>query len=341
VNKQIKILEKSVGKNIKAAAPQVSIIIPAYNVADFIAEALDSVFAQTFRDFEIIVVNDGSLDTETLEKVLENYSDEIIYIRQENGGASVARNTAISEARGSFLAFLDGDDVWFPEKLASQVKFVGNNGFEMIYCDALLFGSSLYDSRTYMENSPSNGEVNPESLLSGACNVITSGTIVKKDLLNKYGLFDEKALLVEDFELWFRLSKNRVRIGYQKDVMLKYRIRIGSLTGDNIEKAKRSLRALEFVKNKNHLTEIEHKIWEEKYKASQAEFFLENGKHLLAKGQFTEAQKNFAQANNYKLRYKLKVLNFFLTISPKLTLSLFKKLRPAEFSYIAPNNSQK
>ena len=192
-----------------------------------------------------------------------------------------------------------------------------------------------------MDKAVSVGKVTPESLLGGRCNVLTSGNIVKKDLIVKYGMFDEKAIRVEDFDLWFRLSKNGVRIGYQTDVMLKYRVRAGSLTGNSIEKAERTIAALKMVKQKNEFTESEFKAWEKQLKASEAELSLEKGKHNLIEGNFAEARKNFAEANIFKQKYKLKALNILLKISPKLVLTIFKKLRPTEFSYIAPQKSQK
>src|SRR5437763_483641 len=88
-------------------SPQVSIIIPAYNVAPYIAETLDSVFAQTYMNYEVIVVNDGSPDTEDFERALEPYLDRITYLKQENAGVSVARNAGLLAARGEFVAFLD------------------------------------------------------------------------------------------------------------------------------------------------------------------------------------------------------------------------------------------
>ena len=103
---------------------QVSVIIPAYNTAAYITETLDSVFAQTFKDFEVIVVNDGSPDTEDLERVLQPYRARIVYVKQENRGVSGARNAGILRARGEFLAFLDSDDVWLPDYLAEQMKFL-------------------------------------------------------------------------------------------------------------------------------------------------------------------------------------------------------------------------
>src|ERR1035438_7963147 len=102
-------------------APLLSVIIPAYRAAQYIAAALDSVLAQTFKGYEIIVVNDGSPDTEELERALEPYRDRIIYLLQENQGLSGARNNGIRAARGTYIAPLDADDVWAPEHLAAQL----------------------------------------------------------------------------------------------------------------------------------------------------------------------------------------------------------------------------
>lgn len=335
------ILEKRVGSQVKAETPRVSVVVPAFNVAEFIAETLDSALAQIFRDFEIIVVNDGSPDTIQLEKVLTDYFDKIVYIKQANGGASAARNTAIAAARGSLLAFLDGDDVWFPEKLAEQTAFLEKNDLEMLYCDALLFGEPFYQGKTFMDGAPSKGKVTTESLLEGCCSVLTSGTIVSKELVVKYGAFDVEAVRVEDFELWFRLCKNRVKIGYQEKIMVKYRVRTGGLTGDNVEKAKRGIAALELVGEKNELSATERKACENQLKSLKAELSLERGKRSLINKSFAEARRNFAEANDYRHDFKLKALMCLLVISPNLVLKLFKILRSAEFSYINPDNFPK
>ena len=100
--------------------PKVSVIIPAYNAAPYLAETLASVFAQSYPDYEIIVVDDGSTD-DTLA-VLEQFADRITLIRKPNGGPASARNAGLRQARGELLAFLDGDDLWLPDKLAAQVE---------------------------------------------------------------------------------------------------------------------------------------------------------------------------------------------------------------------------
>ena len=99
------------------SSPLVSIIIPAYNVAPFIVSALESVFAQTVKDFEVIVVNDGSVDSLELETAIAPFRDRIQYLVQENRGPSAARNAGIRRARGEFVAFLDADDSLLPHFL--------------------------------------------------------------------------------------------------------------------------------------------------------------------------------------------------------------------------------
>ncbi|HYP49897.1 MAG TPA: glycosyltransferase family A protein, partial [Pyrinomonadaceae bacterium] len=158
-----------------------SVIIPAYKIADYIGEALQSVCAQTFTDFEIVVVNDGSPDTADCELAIEPFRDRIVYIKQENKGAAAARNAAIRAASGEILAFLDGDDLWHPEFLQSQIEFLEKNNFDLVYADAEFFGEDVAAGNTYMQFSKSSGAVTTESLLCRDCNVITSGTIARRE----------------------------------------------------------------------------------------------------------------------------------------------------------------
>ena len=121
------------------SAPAVSVIIPAYKTAGLIAGCLDTVFAQTYTDFEAVVINDGSPDTPELERVLAPYMDRIVYIKQENKRAAGARNNGIRQARGAFVALLDSDDTWYPNHLATQMKlFADNPSLDLVYSDGLM-----------------------------------------------------------------------------------------------------------------------------------------------------------------------------------------------------------
>jgi len=337
-----KILEKRIGARVKKTAPQVSIVVPAYNVADFIAETLDSALAQTCADFEIILVNDGSPDSAKLEKTLEPYLDKIIYIKQENGGAAAARNTAILEARGELLAFLDGDDIWFPTYLAAQTGALASKRCDLIYADALLFGDRRFKSETYMTKAPSSGAVTTESLLGAKCNVLTSGTVVRRETVLQAGLFDERLphAGMEDFEMWFRLAKNGARLDYQPEVLLKYRVRSSSLSGTNLDRAERSIKALNCIDGKYKLGVAEKSVWEKRILLYQAALELEKAKLCLIQKDFARSRKHVAAANKFYGKQKLTVIEWLLRFSPTLALHLFKKLRPAEFSFISPYHSE-
>src|SRR5271165_3446979 len=142
---------------IGSATPRVSVIIPTYKTANLIAACLDSVFAQTYKDFEAVVVNDGSPDTPELEKVLAPYMERIVYIKQENKRTAGARNNAIRHARGEFVAFLDSDDTWMPDHLASQMQlFASDTSLGLTYSNGWV--GMPGQEREFMERCPSNGE---------------------------------------------------------------------------------------------------------------------------------------------------------------------------------------
>src|SRR5262245_33293054 len=129
----------------KGLSPAVSVIIPAYNAANYISETLDSVLAQTFQDWEIIVVNDGSPDTEELEHVLGRYQEQISYRKQENRGPGSARNEGMRHARGKYLAFLDSDDLWLPDFLSEVVQFLEEHpSISMACADCVYFGDAKW-----------------------------------------------------------------------------------------------------------------------------------------------------------------------------------------------------
>ena len=334
-----RLVEMKIGKNVIADAPKISIVIPAFNIAQFVAETLDSVLAQTYKNFEIILVNDGSPDTEEFKAALKPYFDDIIYVKQENMGASLARNLAICLARGEIIAFLDGDDVWYPGYLESQLKFLEGNSLDMVYCDALLFGEPLSEGTKFSDAAPSRGEVTPESLITTDCNVITSGTILKKKILEESKLFDKSLKYMQDFDLWFRLAKQGAKIGYQSDVLIKYRVRLDGLSGTNILRAWRNIRAMHVLESKYELTSAEKTALDRQTAAYVAEYELEQGKAALVTRDFAKARQHFIEANKFYRKSKLAAIVWLLRLSPKLTLHLFKKMRPAEFSFISPQQS--
>ncbi|HZH33595.1 MAG TPA: glycosyltransferase family 2 protein [Pyrinomonadaceae bacterium] len=323
---------KSLGRDIAlsdrfSVSPKVSVVIPAYNIAPYIAESLESVFAQTFRDFEVVIVNDGSSDTVELERAIAPFRDKIIYIEKPNGGAASARNLGVKTARGELIAFLDGDDIWLPEFLASQIKFLEANDFDMVYADAQFFGEGIKDFQTYMQFSKSNGAVTTESLISWECNVITSGTVVSRDKIVKAGMFDESETWRrgQDFEMWFRLLKNGARVGYQREVLLKYRVRQGSLSGNPVQVAERNINALNGIKAKFELNQNEMAALERQLKISQAMWQIENGKAQILNGEFGAARESFAAANRHYRKLKLSFVGLMLKFAPRTLRRIFSR----------------
>lgn len=186
-------------------SPVVSVIIPAYNAASYLGKAIDSALAQDFDDFELIVVDDGSTDSSA--SVLQPYRGRIRILRQANGGMSSARNAGVREARGEFIAFLDADDWWLPQKLARQVEL-------MVARPALGFASATArvedpDGRllNLWDCGPSPGD--PLRFLFASNRGIAGGTsalMVRRTLLEQIGGYDEGLGGFEDADLWMRLA---------------------------------------------------------------------------------------------------------------------------------------
>ena len=300
--------------------PVVSVIIPAYNTAAFIAETLDSVFLQTFQDFEVIVINDGSPDTDALERVLAPYQPRIIYIRQENRGLAGARNTGVRQARGKYLAFLDSDDCWLPDYLASQMKmFEEIRSVDAVYCDAQFFGNPDFAGKTYMQVFPSNGLVNIQSLISRDCQVIVSCTVASKRAVVDTGLFDESLHCCEDYDLWLRILQRGGRMAYQRKVLGRYRSRPGGLSQNTKKMSENLVAVYEKADRTMGLPDETRAILKNRLLEVRANVDLEVGRSFLAAKEFDKAKESLTKANEFFHRTKLKLVILGLQIAPRLT----------------------
>jgi glycosyltransferase involved in cell wall biosynthesis len=184
------------------SAPAISVVIPTYNRADFLLEAVESVYQQTFRDFELIVVDDGS--TDGTANFLKNYPNHLIYRYQANQGVSSARNLGVRMARGQWVAFLDSDDLWLPKKLETQARFFSQNP-EAVICQTeeiwIRNGRRVNPQKKHRKFS---GDIFGPSLL--LCLVSPSAVMIERDLFNQEGGFDESLPACEDYDLWLRIS---------------------------------------------------------------------------------------------------------------------------------------
>lgn len=304
-------------KILSATSPTVSVIIPAYNAAKYVREALDSVFAQTFTSREVIVINDGSPDTEDLERELNGYQEELRYLKQENRGAAAARNLGLRNASGEFVAFLDADDKWLPNFLEEQLEFLKSNNADVVYSDALLTGESPSAGLTFMEVQPSRGEVTPESLLALKVTVLTSTVLARKRPIFEVGLFHEALKRGHDFDLWLRLAKMGARFAYQRRVLAEHRIVATGLSGNTISKLQRTLDVLETIKARETLTESEAAALNGNMKRTLRELALESGKEKLLVRDFAGALQAFNEAKNFRRSWKLIFVCLGLRIAPE------------------------
>ena len=182
--------------------PLVSVIIPTYNRGWIVKEAIDSVLAQDFTDFELIIVDDGS--TDNTQDILSSYKKDIVVLMQENKGVSSARNRGIVSASGRFIAFLDSDDLWLSQKLSTQVDFFNANP------DALICQTEEKWIRNGIGVNPKkrhkklSGDIFEPSLY--LCLVSPSAVMIKHSLFEKTGMFDENFPACEDYDMWLRIS---------------------------------------------------------------------------------------------------------------------------------------
>ena len=322
------------GLSNQSSTPRVSVIIPAYKVASYINETLATVFAQTFGDFEVVIVNDGSPDTEEFERALQPYRERIVYLKQENRGASAARNTGVRAARGELMAFLDADDLWAPNYLEEQLKFMREFECDLACADALIFGVSADAGRSYMDSlmeaAPHEGRVSFLELVNADRSLITSGVVVRRDLVLKVGLFDEALRNAQDFDLWLRLARHGARLAYQRKVLLSYRSRANSLSGDAINSHQRELRVFDKIEKSYDFTPAERREVTEVIRRRRALLEYELGKLYLAPGDFARAREAFAKANSLQRSWKPGLAWWLTRLAPGLFRFLYLRRTAAE-----------
>jgi glycosyltransferase involved in cell wall biosynthesis len=182
--------------------PLISVIIPTFNRAAWVREAVDSVLAQTFQDFELIVVDDGS--TDATGEGLGPYGDRLRVIYQARQGVSAARNRGLEMAAGEWLAFLDSDDLWLPKKLETQVDFFSRNPrAEICQTEEIWIRHGCRVNPRKKHRKPSGDIFTPSLAL---CLVSPSAVMLKRSLLQETGFFDTSLPACEDYDLWLRIS---------------------------------------------------------------------------------------------------------------------------------------
>ncbi len=205
----------------RQATPAISVIIPAFNAGHFLPETLESVLRQTYTDLEVIVVDDGSTDG-TADKAKSYLHDpRVHYIHQENKGVCAARNTGIRKSEGEFVALLDADDVWYPQKLERQVPLFEDDDIGLVYC--MIEHIDDDDNVLPHLSWPHPVGATYKDLLYINW-IVGSGSsvVIRKDVFDRVGLFDEDLKGLEDMDMWIRILRH-YKSAYADSVLVKIR----------------------------------------------------------------------------------------------------------------------
>jgi glycosyltransferase involved in cell wall biosynthesis len=268
----------------------VSVIIPTYNTGHYLAEAIQSVLNQSFENFEVIVVNDGSTDNTT--EVVKGFDDpRICYLYQENQGLSSARNTGISIATGDYLVFLDADDLLQPNKLADQATYL-DQYFEV----GLVAGGWIYideEGGALGEHTPwvNTPDLDLENLLY-ICPFVPNSIMVRRHWVEQVGFFDESLSRVEDWDLWLRLIAEGCIMNWLKVTVCKYRIRSHSLSRSAIAMKNGTIQTLEkFYQRLDPKDPLQLK-----WNLVLSHGYLRGFSRELIEGEFDEARRDLERA---------------------------------------------
>lgn len=289
-------------------------MIAAYNAGAYIGATLESVLAQSFRDFEVLVVDDGS--TDDTREVVGSFRDErVLCLSQPNsGGPSRPRNTGIRQARGTHIAIFDSDDVMFPSKLEAAMRFLSYYPrVGLVFTDFMLAeGPGLLRPRPYLAGDPMfrrirKFRIGPSMYLipsrSGYAGLIegnyigTSSVVIPRRVLEEVGAFDESLCNSEDRDLWFRIAR-RHDIGFMDVLGHCYRIREGSILNSGYELAPNRIRVMErqlAVPMSFRLRRTARKIIARNYTGM--------GYHQQALGNYRVAKEHYRKGLKYRITY--------------------------------------
>jgi glycosyltransferase involved in cell wall biosynthesis len=195
---------------------KVSVIIPTFNRAHTLERAINSVKAQTFKQFELIIVDDGS--TDNTAKLLKQYKD-IKIITQDNMGVSHARNSAIAQAQGQYISFLDSDDEWLPHKLEAQLQLLDSTNVKWVHGEEIWIRNGVRVNQMKKHKKGGGNQFIPSL---ERCMISPSTVIIEKKILEKAGCFRDDYPVCEDYDLWLKLTASH-EIGFVSDpVIIKY-----------------------------------------------------------------------------------------------------------------------
>lgn len=284
--------------------PLVSVVIPVYNGEAFVAQAIESVLAQTWSNVELIVVNDGSTDRSA--EVVANYADRLVLIEQENRGVAAARNAGMQQARGAFVALLDQDDWWRPEKLARQVPLMLANPRIGLVHTAV----DHYDQSRGEWVGPLNPQARPDRLV-GFCfprllmdnQIYNSTVLLRAEVLRQVGLCDLsiRGNTVQDYDLWLRIARHW-ELAYVPEPLVVFRIHGTHGTWDRQRMLSEEARLLERLLTEERLAE------QPEVRGRMARLYDQLGTAYLDAADRQQARQSFARSLQWQPTPRARVL---------------------------------
>lgn len=309
-------------------SPRVSVIVPAYRATEYIAETLDSVFAQTYGDFEVVVVNDGCPDTVALERVLEPYLPRLVYRKQENRGLSGARNTGIGAARGEYVALLDADDLWDPRFLELQMELLEcRPELDLVWCDSVFFGATPLVGRKFSEVCPSRRPVTTEALLTGRCRPIASCVVARRQAVLDAGGFDENLRRVEDFDMWIRLAHRGCRMDFRAEALGRRRDREGTLSSNARAQFETAIRVYRKFQSTLTTGDRLHGVISGQIRRFEADLEHLSAQEHFQAGRYRESRAAYGRALRLHPTLPRAAFTLLLSVSPSLALTLRRLFR--------------
>ena len=287
--------------------PLVSIILPSYNCAAFLPHSIGTILSQTYNSYEIIVIDDGS--TDNTKEVLYPFMQRIKYIRlEQNKGLPTARNIGIRSAQGKYIAFIDADDLWLPEKLQTDIEYFETHPeVSMVYSKHINIDEKGDDLNGNTKKQLPSGNIFTQ-LFSEQNFIITSSVVVRKEVFETTGLFDEQLFNCQDWDMWLRIAFHFKVAGINKP-LVKYRHNPHSLSKNRNNVLKYQKIIIDKIYNK--FKDKENGIHEKLYKKRLASHYAKAGRYYLRIGDKNRANENFglslknAPLNFRSLRYYL------------------------------------
>jgi|SRR5271169_3118344 len=306
--------------------PQVSVIISAYNSASYIAATLETAISQTYRAGEIIVVDGGSTDDTC--SITEGYRDRgVSLILRPNTNLSAARNCGIAVAKGELITFLDSDDLWEPKCLATMVDFLAlHPETSIVFPDSLYFGKSKFAGRRFQEVYPPNVPITFSTLV-GLKSHICYCAMLRREVLERIGVFDAELSGAEDFDLWLRALHAGYKIEPVPKVLLRYRRHAASLSLQPVTPHLSALRVLQKWRNREDLTKEESEAVETTYADVLYRLNVASALDSIHKAQYSTAVDFLLKAAAQVPKWRFHAARVGLAVAPGIVRFALRAIR--------------